>query len=174
METTKKPTYSIPKIEDYPNLEKLEEAHSKLYKELVEDGYYITLEWHDVEAHDFLMVTKFDKQTKVNEAAAKGTTPYELLALYGDPEMVATAFPEKENALYGDMTGAPEFFNEEALVNLAVLLNGKYSAQIEKRTQELAEEKAKAEKQAALDRLVKEKGESPSNEVEPTESGGQE
>lgn len=175
METAKKPTYSIPKTEDYSDLEKLEEAHDKLYAELVQNGYYVTLEWHDVESHDFLMVTKFDKQEDVNGAAAKGTTPYELLALYGDPEMVKTAFPERQGAMYGDISGAPEFFNEESLVNLAVLLNKKYQAQIDKRTQELADEKARAEKQAALERLVKEKSEvSTSAEVGNDEPGGNE
>lgn len=174
METAKKPTYSIPQTKDYSNLEELEEAHAKLYHELVAHGYYVTLEWHDVENHDFLMVTKFDSMAEVNNAAAKGTTPYELLALYGDPEMVATAFPEKENAVYGDVSGAPEFFNEESLVNLAVLLNKKYQAQIDKRTQELADEKAKAEKQAALDRLAAEKAQEPTPKEVEASSGGQE
>lgn len=174
METAKKQTYSIPLIKDYPNLEELEEAHNKLYQELISHGYYVTLEWHDVETHDFLMVVKFDTMAEVNNAAAKGTTPYELLALYGDPEMVATAFPEKENALYGDLSGAPEFFNEDALINLAVLLNKKYSDQIDKRTKEIADEKAKAEKQAALDRLAAEKAQDPAPKEVEKESGGQE
>lgn len=175
METAKN-SYSIPTTKDYPDLEKLEEAHSKLYKDLQEHGYYVTLEWHDVEAHDFLVVVKFDKMADVNGAAAKGTTPYELLALYGDPEMVKTAFPEKEGAHYGDMSGAPEFFNEDALVNLAVLLNKKYQAQIDKRTQELADEKAQKEKQAALDRMLNEKSQGSADNVEVgnNEVGGQE
>ena len=127
-----KQNFQIPNSEGL-SLEELEAAHAKLYFELQEAGYYITLNWHDPEKHDFLMVTKFDDFYKTNNAAAKGVTPYDLIALYGDPETVAKAFPERDGALYGDCSGAPEMFNEDMLIELAGVLNKKYGDALAKR-----------------------------------------
>lgn len=148
-------TFSIPNSEGL-SLEELEKAHSKLYFELKEAGYYVTLNWHDPDKHDFLMVVKFDDAFKMNAAAAKGVTPYDLIALYGDPQMVAKAFPERDGALYGDCSGAPEMFNEDMLIELAGVLNKKYGDALAKREaekaakeKETASEKEEASKEVA-------------------------
>lgn len=147
----KQQVFEIPNSEDL-TLEQLEAAHAKLYFELKAAGYYVVLNWHDPEKHDFLMVSKFDEAFKVNAAAAKGVTPYDLIALYGDPETVAKAFPERDGAVYGDCSGAPEMFNEDMLIELAGVLNKKYGDALAKKEAAKAQaeaEKAKAEKVVA-------------------------
>lgn len=125
----------------------LREQEGKKYHDLVSKGYIVTLEWHDVEKHDFLVVVDYKKESDVNGAAAKGITPYELIDLYGGPEEVLQQFPGKDPSVYGDFTNTPEVLNEYTLEELAKAINAK-----------LARDKAK------LDSENKEKEDNPNGD----------
>lgn len=97
---------------------------AKEYFDALQAGYICTLNWHDAEKHDFLIVTKKEKAVDVYAAEAKGQTPYELIQIYGGVDGVQAAFPGDGTQGYGDFTQNPEIINEESLQKLANDLNG--------------------------------------------------
>ena len=115
---------------------KLVELSDEKYSE-TSKTHFCTLCWDDLDKKGNLVIQSKQPIKEVMAARAKGTTPYELIDLYGSAKGVSEAFPDR-GGQYGDFSDVPEMFNQEAIDRI----QAKMQAQLESAIQEeLAKQK---------------------------------
>lgn len=107
-----------------------------------EDGKIYLLKWNDESKRDELLISDVLNEKEVMKARAKGTTPYELIKLYGGIDEVSTAFANK--GVFADVSDVPEMQNDESYGPIMA----KLQAQVDEMKKMIAD-KAAAEAAAA-------------------------